>query len=64
MPFESAQKAIQDEIDLDSRTEIIATYPHRLLERDTDRGKVIQARIEALKALLEAYRTGMIKESH
>ena len=63
-PFDSAQRAIQDEVDLDSRTEIIATYPRRLRERDTDRGKVIQARIEALQALLEAYRTGMIKESH
>jgi fructose-1,6-bisphosphatase-3 len=62
-PFESIQKAVQDEVDLDSRTQIIATYPRRLLVRDTDRGRVIQSRIDALRALLEAYQTGSLKES-
>lgn len=63
-PFESAQKAIQDEVDLDSRTEIIATYPRRMRVVDTDKGKEIKERIEALQALLDAYRTGLIKESN
>ncbi|KPK12070.1 MAG: fructose 1,6-bisphosphatase [Anaerolineae bacterium SG8_19] len=63
-PFESAQKAIQDEVDLDSRTEIIATYPRRMRVEDTDKGQEIKGRIEALQALLNAYRTGLIKESN
>ncbi|MGD2050420.1 MAG: fructose-bisphosphatase class III, partial [Chloroflexota bacterium] len=63
-PFESAQKAILDEVDLDSRTEIIATYPRRMCVMDTDKGEEIKGRIEALQALLDAYRTGLIKESN
>jgi fructose-1,6-bisphosphatase-3 len=61
--FESIQKAVQDEVDLDSKTQIIATYPRRLRVRDTDRGREIQGRIDGLRALLEAYQTGLIKES-
>lgn len=63
-PFESAQKAILDEVDLDSRTEIIATYPRRMRVMDTDKGEEIKGRIEALQALLDAYRAGLIKESN
>jgi fructose-1,6-bisphosphatase-3 len=62
-PFESIRKAVQDEVDLDSRTQIIATYPKRQRVRDTDRGREIQDRIDGLRALLEAYQTGSIKES-
>jgi fructose-1,6-bisphosphatase-3 len=62
-PFESIRKAVQDEVDLDSRTEIIATYPKRQRVRDTDRGREIQGRIDGLRALLDAYQTGSIKES-
>ena len=58
-----ALEAVQDEVDLDSRTQIIATYPRRLLVRDTDRGQVIQSRIDALRALLEAYQSGSLKEA-
>jgi fructose-1,6-bisphosphatase-3 len=62
-PFESIQKAVQDEIDLDSKTQIIATYPKRVLVRDTDRGREIRGRIDGLRALLEAYQSGSLKES-
>jgi fructose-1,6-bisphosphatase-3 len=62
-PFESISKAIQDEIDLDSQTQIIATYPKRLQVRDSDRGREIQSRIDGLRALLEAYQSGSLKES-
>ncbi len=62
-PFESIQKAVQDEVDLDSRMEIIATHPKRLRVRDTDRGREIQGRIDGLRALLDAYQSGSIKES-
>jgi fructose-1,6-bisphosphatase III len=62
-PFESRQKAILDEVDLDSQTKIIANHPKRLWVRDTDRGRDIQARIAALRELLEAYRSGLIKQA-
>jgi fructose-1,6-bisphosphatase-3 len=34
----------------------------RIRVRDTDEGREIQAKIHQLEALLEAYRTGLIKE--
>ncbi len=61
-PFESTQKAVSEEIDIDSETEIIHTHPHRLRVKDTDRGKEIQNQIGDLEALLHAYREGAIKE--
>lgn len=60
-PFESAQKAVQDEIDLDSKTQIIHSYQTRLRVRDSDRGGEIMRRIDDLRALLDAYREGIIK---
>jgi fructose-1,6-bisphosphatase-3 len=62
-PFESAQKAIQEEVDMESETTIIYTYPHRMFVKDTDRGAAQKQRIAALRKLLEAYRTGLIRES-
>ena len=61
-PFESTQKAVSEEIDIDSETEIIHTHPHRLRVKDTDRGTEIQNQIDDLQALLHAYREGAIKE--
>ena len=61
-PFESTQKAVSEEADMDTRTEIIHTYPSRRRVCDTDRGKEIQELIDDLSALLHAYREGEIKE--
>lgn len=61
-PFESTQKAICEEIDIDTRTEIIHAYPHRMQVKDTDRGREIQDKIEDLDALLRAFREGSVKE--
>ena len=61
-PFESVQKAIQEDIDLESTTISIFSYPRRLLVSDTDNGVEIRYRIKTLRALLEAYRSGLIKE--
>lgn len=61
-PFESTQKAISEEIDIDTRTEIIHAYPHRMQVKDTDRGREIQDKIEDLDALLRAFREGSVKE--
>jgi fructose-1,6-bisphosphatase-3 len=61
-PFESTQKAIQEDIDLASNTTSVFTYPQRLLVQDTDQGVEFRHRISVLQALIEAYRTGQIKE--
>jgi fructose-1,6-bisphosphatase-3 len=61
-PFESTQKAIEEEIDIHSRTQILKRNTSRIWNRDTDQGQEIQQRIDELKALLEAFRAGLIKE--
>jgi len=61
-PFESTQKAVSEEIDIDTETEIIHSHPLRMRVRDTDRGREIQGQIDELQALLHAYREGLIKE--
>lgn len=61
-PFESTQKAVVEEKDIDTHTEIIYTNPHRMRVCDTDRGQKIQEQINDLQSLLDAYREGIIKE--
>ena len=61
-PFESTQKAVSEELDIDTETDIIHTHPFRMRVRDTDRGREIQEQIDELQALLHAYREGLIKE--
>lgn len=61
-PFESAQRAIEEEVDIDSSTAILERNTGRIRVRDTDLGREIQERAGELSALLDAYRTGLIKE--
>lgn len=61
-PFESTQKAIEEELDIHSKTEILETNRARLRVRDTDLGQGIQKQIRDLQQLLSAYRAGLIKE--
>ena len=61
-PFESTQKAIEEEIDIHSRTQILKRNTTRIWNRDTDQGQEVKQRINELKALLKAYRAGLIKE--
>lgn len=61
-PFESTQKAIEEGMDIHSKTEILERNYQRIRVRDTDMGRDIQQRIDELKQLLVAYRTGLIKE--
>jgi fructose-1,6-bisphosphatase III len=62
-PFESTPTAIEQGMDIHSKTEILEQNRQRIRVRDTDMGRDIQRRIEELKRLLEAYRTGLIKEA-
>lgn len=61
-PFASAKSAIQEGTDIVSRRIIVQQYLKRQLVGDTDNGKRMQERIIELKELIEAYRTGQIKE--
>jgi fructose-1,6-bisphosphatase-3 len=61
-PLESTQRAIEDELDTDPRMEIVQSNDVRIRVEDTDLGRDIQRRVEELKALLSAYRTGLLKQ--
>ena len=62
-PFESTQKAIEAESDIDSKREILKKKQSRLRVEDTDLGRAIQKQIADLQLLLKAYRNGLIKEN-
>ncbi|MEX0771546.1 MAG: fructose-1,6-bisphosphatase [Balneolales bacterium] len=62
-PFESTQKAIEEELDIHSETQILEQNDKRIRVRDTDIGREMKQRIDDLEQLLVAYRTGLIKEA-
>ena len=61
-PFESTEKAIQEEKDIVSRQVAVRYNMKRQLVGDTDQGQQIRQRIRELKELIEAYRTAQLKE--
>ena len=61
-PFRSAEDAIQNGDDIKSSTQIVELSSQRMYVKDTDKGKVLRAKVENLKRLLFAYRHGFIKE--
>ena len=62
-PFESTQKAIEEDRNIASTTQILETNDARIRVKDTDLGRSIQRQIEDLQSLLAAYRSGLIQES-
>ena len=61
-PFTSAEDMIHSNRDMESRIIPVKTYVKRVTIADTDDGREIAAQIEDLKLLLEAYRTGAVKQ--
>lgn len=61
-PFESTQKAIEEEKDILSTRVILETEVERMRVGDTDIGKELKLQIKDLERLLDAYRKGFIKE--
>lgn len=61
-PFESTEAAIEKGSDIHSETTVIKRVLDRRLVGDTDAGQDIRERIDDLKELLAAYRSGEIKE--
>ena len=62
--FDSTQIAIEEAQDIHSETEILEQNRKRIRVRDTDKGEEIGEKIRNLENLLNAYRTGAIKESY
>ena len=60
-PFTTRQDAIYGKKDINSHTFIVENLPRRLLIADTDLGEEMAHRIEELKELLAAYRSGKIR---
>lgn len=61
-PFESTQKAIEEERDIHSTTVVLEQEVLRKRVGDTDIGEELKVQIKDLEKLLEAYRKGLIKE--
>lgn len=61
-PFESTQKAIEEEQDIHSTTIVLEKEVERKRVRDTDNGEELKSQIRDLENLLDAYRKGFIKE--
>jgi len=61
-PFESVQKAVEQEIDIHSEMRVVEHNRQRIRVKDTDSGKMLQQKIDELQELLQAYRSGIIKE--
>jgi fructose-1,6-bisphosphatase-3 len=62
-PFESVQKAVEEERNIVSYTQILETNSTRIRVIDTDLGESIQREIIELQSLVAAYRSGLILES-
>ena len=62
-PFTSAEEAIRGGADIKSTRHLVEKHSERIHVGDTDKGRDIRLRIESLRKLLYAYRTGIIREA-
>lgn len=62
-PFDSVQSAIRNNTDILSSSMIFETVRERILIGETDAGDEIRGQIDGLRMLLEAYRSGFLKET-
>ena len=63
-PFAGKQHALQSNADIDNESVIFERMEVRLKVADTDEGKELQARVDELMDLLDAYRSGAVTENH
>ncbi len=61
-PLVSREAAVAQERDIHSSRRVVERVDQRTLVAHTDLGEKLQAQVDDLKLLLEAYRTGLIKE--
>ncbi len=63
-PFAGKQNALQSNADIDNESDIFERMETRLKVADTDEGKELQERVDDLRDLLDAYRSGAVTENH
>ena len=63
-PFDSRQAAIHYNHDIANESMLVEKMETRLKVADTDEGRELQARVDDLLDLLEAYRSGAVTEDH
>ena len=63
-PFAGKQDAILNDRDIVSDSVIFEKMDHRLKVAESDTGKVLQDQVDDLMMLLQAYRSGAVKENH
>ena len=63
-PFAGREKAIRENFDISSTTQVFERMETRQRVRDTDIGRELQTRIDDLHMLLDAYRSGAVAEDH
>ncbi|MBQ7792526.1 MAG: fructose-bisphosphatase class III, partial [Clostridia bacterium] len=61
-PFSSKADAVEHETDIISYPVASASFPSRKLVSQTDTGLALKQQTEELELLLDAYRTGILKE--
>ena len=59
-PFESIEKVLNENKDIESSSDSFETEPYRVMVENTDDGKEIAENIKDLEMLLMAYREGII----
>ncbi len=63
-PFAGREKAIQENFDIISTTQVFERMDSRLKIAQTDVGRELQNRINDLRALLQAFKAGLVTEDH
>ncbi len=63
-PFEGRRKAITENHDIANESIIFEKMSARIKVAETDQGRELQQRVNDLKMLLQAYRSGAVKEDH
>ena len=63
-PFAGMWNAVHKNDDIANESVIFEKMENRMRVRDTDEGTELQTRVDDLKLLLEAYRTGAVTENH
>ena len=63
-PFAGRMDAIRNNHDIANESMVFETLENRMKIAQTDQGKELKARVDDLKRLLEAYRSGAVTEDH
>lgn len=63
-PFCGRKEAIEKNIDIANDTNVFELMESRVKIAQTDSGRQIQSQVDALKLLLDAYRSGIVAEVH